>query len=360
MGSVRIPLNGYGVGTDVCSGRATSAAPVYVEALARLKGTNTHDSLFKPARIDAIGMFQDGGLKHNNSVNLALWECRRIWPAVERPDLVVSLGTGTDKEIEGPAAPNVRHVLQDGFIPRLYRSFLSSLDGQGTWQELINALDPAVREDYFRLNISLPGHALPIDDTECMEELRERVYLCPRVSDDVQLTAEAMLASMFFFELSESPVRGRNFWRCTGLIKCRKPGSVIAKAVARLHHSASLFFTADYHQMIGPFNPLQDTCSVCQRYVKRVSFSIRHPSEKTTICLQADSRQRKISGFPHCMNWFMNQQEFGAVFGRDNHALPGTPHCFCSPKKAVVQSRKRRPTGCQEDVAKRRCLVELP
>lgn len=40
------------------SGRVTSAAPV----------------LLKPANIRGLGTFQDGGLMHNNPVNLALWE----------------------------------------------------------------------------------------------------------------------------------------------------------------------------------------------------------------------------------------------------------------------------------------------
>ena len=70
--SVRISFNEYEVSIDVCSECATSAASVYVAALIRLKGTNTHDSLFKSVRIDMIDMFQDGEFKHNNSVNLAL------------------------------------------------------------------------------------------------------------------------------------------------------------------------------------------------------------------------------------------------------------------------------------------------
>ena len=88
--------------------------------------TESH-SLVRPAYLPAIGTFQDGGLKHNNPVNLALWECRQIWPSVGKPDLVVSLGTGTDMTLKSPSAPNFRHLFKDGFIPRLYRSFMSVL-----------------------------------------------------------------------------------------------------------------------------------------------------------------------------------------------------------------------------------------
>ena len=35
--------------------------------------------LIQPVYISAIEIFQDGGLKHNNPVNLILWESHQIW-----------------------------------------------------------------------------------------------------------------------------------------------------------------------------------------------------------------------------------------------------------------------------------------
>ena len=93
-------------------------------------------SLFKPAGIQGVGTFQDGGLKHNNPVDLALWESKQIWPPNTAPDVVLSLGTGTEDCLKSLKAPHFRHVLNDGFIPRLCRSFMSSLDGQRAWQDL--------------------------------------------------------------------------------------------------------------------------------------------------------------------------------------------------------------------------------
>jgi len=86
--------------------------------------------MFRPAYIAAVGAFQDGGLKHNNPVNLALWESRRIWPEGSSPDVVLSLGTGTYQQSTSPDAPHFRHILNDGFIPRLCRSFMSTLNGE--------------------------------------------------------------------------------------------------------------------------------------------------------------------------------------------------------------------------------------
>ena len=86
-------------------------------------------SLFKPAGIQGVGTFQDSGLKYNNPVDLALWESKQIWPPNTAPDIVLSLGTGTEDCLKSLKAPYFRHVLNDSFIPRLCRSFMSSLDG---------------------------------------------------------------------------------------------------------------------------------------------------------------------------------------------------------------------------------------
>ena len=112
-----------------------------------------------------------------------------MWPHVERPDIFISLGTGTEKSLEGPDAPDSTHLFQDGFIPRFYRSFLSSLDGQGTWQELINGLEEPTREVCIRLNIVLPGRSLAIDDTECMDDLLDAIYSCSTLDNSIKMTA---------------------------------------------------------------------------------------------------------------------------------------------------------------------------
>lgn len=56
--------------------------------------------VFQPTQISSLGAFQDGGLKHNNQINLALWESCCIWPSVSQPDIVLSLDTGTNTNQE--------------------------------------------------------------------------------------------------------------------------------------------------------------------------------------------------------------------------------------------------------------------
>lgn len=89
--------------------------------------------------------------------------------------MVLSLGTGQEKQSVSLGAPNFRYMFQDGFIPRLYRSFMSSLDGQVAWRDLQNRLDQKARENYFRLNVSLSDELSTIDDVGRMDEIRRQV-----------------------------------------------------------------------------------------------------------------------------------------------------------------------------------------
>ena len=72
---------------------------------------------------------QDGGMRVNKSIEAALSEISIIWPGCEKPDVVVSVRTGTAPSTEnGP----LRGILVDGFNQRLIRGFMPSplLDGE--------------------------------------------------------------------------------------------------------------------------------------------------------------------------------------------------------------------------------------
>lgn len=271
-------------------------------------------SLFRPAQIRSVGTFQDDGLRHNNLINLALWESRYIWPAIDKPDIVLSLGTGVEKEALFSRAPNFRNLIQDEFISRLKRSFISLLTGQGPWRELWNRLDDRVREDYFRLNIFFPGEAPPMDDVNHMEELRECVHLQPNGDTECQKVAFALLVSTLFFELNSIPILSNGKYHCQGTIRCRLQGTVICEALTRIHPMTLTFMTDS--EVLSYFDPDQDLCRSCHQFKKHVEFVIRHPNESTTLYMQSVLRgKRKISGFPQNMQWFIAQQRLDSPFG---------------------------------------------
>lgn len=317
--------------------------------------------LFKPAHISKVGTFQDGGLKHNNPINLALWESRHIWPSTSKPDLVISLGTGTEKTSASPNAPSFRHVIWDGFIPRLYRSFISSLDGQSAWQELQNRLSERSREDYFRLNVSLFDQSAT-DDIESMAGLRELVHQQPNSTGDCLKVVTSLLVSNFFFEFVKVPIFRNGFYHCEGVIRSRLESKVIGKAMENIQRSSWLFVTDT--EILGHYEPGYDICKECHRYQNHVHFIVRRLTDLLSIYMEDIKQQRrKISGFPQTAQWFLDQQCFHADFGTMSHKnlshracnscefAPGRISKRKSSKKTngITNSKKRkRETYCLE------------
>jgi len=90
---------------------------------------------------------------------------------------VVSLGIGAPKTSASPRTTDFRYIILDGYIPRLWRSYISSFNGQKIWDELISSVDERKREDYIRLNSLLPNDKPAINNTNRIEELRESVHV---------------------------------------------------------------------------------------------------------------------------------------------------------------------------------------
>ena len=78
---------------------------------------------------------------------------------------------GTSIKTRSPRAISFRHVVFDGFIPRLWRAYILSFDGESNFRDVINCLDREDRKDYKRLNVILPWNEPPIDNTSWIDEL---------------------------------------------------------------------------------------------------------------------------------------------------------------------------------------------
>ena len=179
--------------SDYDSARCTTAAPWY---------------------LPPYKSFQDGGLKHNNPVNIAHREARVIWPRPTVMDMVLSMGTGTS-----PSAVSSTCGWRGRCLARLYRCFMSSMDGQSAWQELQNFLPEEKKANYFRLNVVFDGQEPALDDLQEMRRMKEDGS---RFENENELEiAESLVAKQFYFEL-EGPPRliGRRY-QCRGYLRCR-------------------------------------------------------------------------------------------------------------------------------------------
>lgn len=275
-------------------------------------------SLFKPASIAALGSFQDGGLRHNNPTDLALWESSKIWPSTTI-DVLLSLGTGKEDSLRSPQAPKFRNVLNDGFIPRLCRSFMSSLDGERAWRDLANRLDDNSKSDYFRLNVPFSGEEPRLDDVERVEELRRSVHLQPDGPRDRTGIAFALLVTSFFLELDTIPKFEEGRYFCQGYIRCRNNPRSVIRSLNKLYGTHLEFTTSTVSLGLLSVN---DVCGTCQLYQRRVRFYVRHLEETINMYLKANNlERRKLSGFPHDMAWFVSQQRLSMPFGNADHDI---------------------------------------
>ncbi len=299
-------------------------------------------SLFKSTHIQDIETFQDEELKHNNSVNLTLWKSHQIWSSVVQPDIVISLEIETEKDCTSSRALNFRHVLRDEFIPRLYRSFLSSLDDENTWRELMNRLNERFQEDYFRLNISFSSQESAIDDIDCMNDLRTSVHLRSRMFQDNRSIASTLLTFTFFFELITIFLFDSCMFHCQEIIRCRLQDNVIIQALARIH-SSNLSFVTDF-ETLSLLNFKENVCHLCHRYCKQVNFYIRHSSNFIVVYLQSNShKRRKLDDFSQTVNWFVRQQNLDAVFEMINHKTSDKLDCrVCDVNRLERSSSTKR------------------
>ena len=291
---------------------------------------------------------------HNNPIKLALWESLRINSSLTQPDLVVSIGTGTRTKIVSPRLNSFRHILFDGFIPRLWRGYMSSFDGESNYRDVVNNLKEDNRDAYKRLNTLLPTKEPGIDNTSRMGELRESVHSDSILQENCEETVYALLVTSFYFELDSLPKAhpgGRLL--CSGMIRCRLPGEVIIKLLEQLHPFPLSFTT--HSRTLGYHHGNHDLCLSCTQYRKHVKFTVRDLDQPITLYARSAKRlPRKISAFPQAMRWFISQQGLDTPFGTLDHRIIQHPNCdscsltanehprFSEKRKALDQSEHPR------------------
>ncbi|KAM3064705.1 hypothetical protein ACMFMF_011797 [Clarireedia jacksonii] len=296
------------------------------------------EAFFKPKLLKNYGTFQDGGLKYNNPVKPGLREVARIWKD-EECDLVLSLGTGFRKTLLPTRAPDVRNLLQDGAVARLYRASMSSLslDGDTNWKDHWYSLNQETKDRQFRLDISLDEEP-NLDDVDQMSNLQSIVR---RNTGNLRDIARALKAVSFFFELAKPIYRKGTSYICEGFILSRSPDSCALVSGILQEYPHARFITNS--ELLLGFLEDNDVCRECRRYQKPISWTLRHPSDTINIYLVFNQLlQRSISGFPHTADWFESKQMLQASFGTPNHNEHSrtleSDNCECSRLRREIES----------------------
>ena len=211
----------------------------------------------------------------------------------------------------------------------------------------MNRLSEQDREDYFRLNLPLQDFEPRLDDVEHIDALRQRTesYIeVPSVLAQCERISHALWASSFFFELEERPKFSNGVFTCHGYILCRRPyGQRLVTQIRQTFPSAEFIVNAD--RVLGRVG-VDDTCERCGHFIKRVSFDMRHLNEAFVIHLVLNKdTSRKISGFPHSLSWFIEQQNLDPFVGRDSTVKSGRCLCKSTSKKRRVSFTNEQPTS---------------
>ncbi|CAI7631371.1 unnamed protein product [Penicillium pancosmium] len=172
-------------------------------------------------RNGGLGPLQDGGVRANNPLSIALRESSVIWPAAERHDLLLSVGTGWSSVIHETSSA-CRSRIREGALPRLLRAwmFSPSMDGKQSYFEALNYLPRLSKPDIFRLDHEIHGPIPELDDINSLEKILKMNFIVPD-----SLVRAVLATAMFFFELDENPVRSHDSFQCRGSILCARPGA---------------------------------------------------------------------------------------------------------------------------------------
>lgn len=202
MGSVRVYLSV----TYLCytnpknSARATSAAPRIFKSFAH-----------EPSK----QVYTDGGIYHNNPVQIADRERKLIWPEPPgmedpHPDIILSIGTGYCPTVRRSRATAAKGVLRrQGAVlnfRELYKVAVdhieSSLDSEKAWIDYMNILMPpeSHRHRYRRLNPCLEHDPPALDAVPAMKSFQCDVRELMMNDSQIPEVARQLVASSFYYE----------------------------------------------------------------------------------------------------------------------------------------------------------------
>jgi hypothetical protein len=283
--------------------------------------------IFSAKNIADLGKFQDGGLKHNNPIEVALKEIKALFPndpSAKASTLKVSLGTGKapdhDPEIYGSSS-----WWRDLWFFRLCRALWSSIDSQEgddrISREELNSLQDEQRTgkmrrrgEYFRFNVQFSGPEPRLDDPSKIPEMKLLAREATLHSKELDRLAHCIIAELFVFELESVPRKENGRYSCIGYILCchRAGTPAFAELLARLTRSSAKFL------LRGRTLPgsIRDRSSNARdgNFRKRVCFEVTSRQDLVSVHLrEGKSEACSISGSPFSVDWLVEAQTLDGV-----------------------------------------------
>jgi hypothetical protein len=272
--------------------------------------------------IQGVGTFQDAGPLENDPLVSACSEVSSIFPLVDEPDFILSLGTGETKEdasyVNGTGEPEtgasgILGTWKNKALRRLCRMFLEKMRDRKIRQAF------HMHPRYHRLVTEFDSTEPRLDEAQNMSALKLKTRSDNTISKAIARVARCMVASLFYFELDSIPDRTDGRFVGVGHIRCllRTNSPAFSLLLHRLS-TASAVFLMDDRLIPGGFednlNPFLGTDG---NFQKRVELDV---ADRFTISLKkANSEPYNISGSPYSIRKLISAQGLDAHFGTANH-----------------------------------------
>ena len=237
-----------------------------------------------------------------------------MFPLVEEPDFMVSLGTGAPRATSDKPSMSVSGPLslwKDGAFPRLWRMFWEKMRDRHVKQVF------RTHPRYHRLDTEFDGALPRLDDTKSIHELQLKAEEDHSITKVIDNIARCAIASVFYFELDSIPEGCNGEYRGTGFILCslRQGDPAFKVLLDQLSKSSATFYVnnSPIPGTVGDFSFIGKDGN----FRKRVELSL---SGRFTITLrQDDSEPCNISGSPYSIEKLITAQGLNAHFGRADH-----------------------------------------
>jgi hypothetical protein len=156
--------------------------------------------------------YMDGGIYHNNPIEIADQERKLIWPQLVDypPDIILSIGTSYNsssiprKVLQSPTLR--RGVINRGkqLLKIAMNHIASTLDSARVWDEYIEVLNPSSRDEhrYRRLNPDLLEDPPALDQIFEIKPLQETVRRQMQKDKRIGDVALQLISTSFYFEKS--------------------------------------------------------------------------------------------------------------------------------------------------------------
>ena len=189
----------------------------------------------------------------------------------------------------------------------------------------MNHLDDASKASYVRSNLPFqPGESIRLDDTSKIEYLMHSVRVQKNLPQKCQSIAFSLLASAFYFELEEKPSFHAGGYEVSGLLRCRFDARKIFRTIRRCSATVEVVSDSTSYGFLDEV----DICQTCLRFTLQMKFRISQTKDVVDIRLITTSDgTHTISGSGNTVQWYVDQQQLDASFGKHNHGAPGRRAC---------------------------------